>query len=222
MLWKQSTDADLADRVTRTADSLKSTGGRFGRLNQEHQINGTHVDAKLEGTGRDDRGKLTALELFFNEAALGMSEAAVMSPSDWGARNFANPLGQPFGECARVDEHDGLRVSLDLVDQRRENCRPHPSVRAAFGRWLIGVEIKVVVVVAVGVGLGVAVLGAVSVGVAWPLSAALARVVLLSRLAARQRRLTIDQRGFLGAGHVPLLRRRSACRSLGVWRCRRW
>ena len=49
--------------MTRTSDPLHKRGNRAGRPNLHHQVDVSDIDAQLERCRRDDRLKLSRLEL---------------------------------------------------------------------------------------------------------------------------------------------------------------
>ena len=56
---------DRADLVPRTADALDAGSNRRWSFNLNHEIDGSHVDAKLQRRRGDDRGKLASFESVF-------------------------------------------------------------------------------------------------------------------------------------------------------------
>jgi hypothetical protein len=136
--------ADRADLVARAADPLQTRGDRRWRLDLHDEVDRTHVDAELEAARRDDTGQVAALERLLRQRTLLTADAAMVGAGELRRRAFrgaglghqrrgrgvarerfprlplvgdlVEAVGQPFGEPARVGEHDRGAVLLDEVD----------------------------------------------------------------------------------------------------------
>ncbi|CAB5018790.1 unannotated protein [freshwater metagenome] len=138
--------ARLADLVTGASDALQTTRDRTRRFDLDDEIDQAHVDAELERTGGHDRLDLTRLELVLDDQATFARQRAVVRLDDLRQRpGFdTRPLGrelvelrrEPFGQAARVDEHDGGAVRLDEIEHHRVDRRPDAAQFRRPGRAL--------------------------------------------------------------------------------------
>ena len=81
-LGEDAARGDLAQRVAGAADPLQAAADRLRRLDLDHQVDGAHVDAQLQGRRRDEAGKLPGLEHLLDYQALFVGERAVVGSGD--------------------------------------------------------------------------------------------------------------------------------------------
>ena len=117
--------ADLAHAVAGAADSLQAAVDGAGRLDEDDEIHGAHVDAELEGAGGDDGLDLARLEHLLDLLALIPRHAAVVGADEVGlARLLDEPLGETLAQAAGVDEDDRGLVRVDELEQARVDGGP--------------------------------------------------------------------------------------------------
>ena len=144
----------LAETMAGPADPLQAAGHRLRRFDLDDQVDRPHVDPQLQGRGRDQAGDQPRLELLLDLGPLLMRKRAVMGPGQWQPRGFGRldrhllgrgavrrldlagllvevvqPLGEPFGSPAVVDEDDGRGVGPDLGQQLGIDRRPDRADR---------------------------------------------------------------------------------------------
>ena len=102
-----------ADLVPRPADALQPARHRRRRLDLDHQVDRTHVDAQLERRGRDDRGQPPGLERLLDLGALLLGHRAVVSTRDLGDRPGLGSAGRRPGL-----RHDLRRLQRPGLGQR--------------------------------------------------------------------------------------------------------
>ncbi len=86
----------LAEPVPGAADPLQAAGHRLRRLDLDHEVDGAHVDAELEGAGCHETGELARLEELLDEGALLVGEGAVVGSGDF---DVGVGGGGPRGSC---------------------------------------------------------------------------------------------------------------------------
>ena len=130
--------ARLADLVPGAADALQPAADRTRRLDLDHEVDRTHVDAELEAAGGHDRPQVTALEVVLDHDALLTGERAVVGADQLlaeapGLRVDADATllgqlvelgGEPLGLPAGVAEDDRRAVLEHLVEDPRVDARP--------------------------------------------------------------------------------------------------
>ena len=79
MLWEQLAATRFTHLMSGTANALQAAAHGARRLDLDHQIDGTHVDAKLEAAGGHDGAQQPALELIFDDHALFAGQRTVVS-----------------------------------------------------------------------------------------------------------------------------------------------
>ena len=133
----------LTDLMAGATDSLEPAGHGAGRLDLDHEVDGTHVDAQLEAARGNDGAEVAALELVLDDDALFASERSMMGLDQVAPRFaglgidmdvlFGGKLvelgGEPLGLPAGVAEHDRRAVGEDLLEDARVDRRP--DARAA-------------------------------------------------------------------------------------------
>ncbi len=120
---------DLADLMSRAADPLQAARDGAGRFDEQHQIDGAHVDAEFETRRRDDAANPSCLQRLLDLAPLLVRDAAVVREQDLFAREFVESLAESLAEAARVDEEDRRAVREHLLQQVRVDRGPEPERR---------------------------------------------------------------------------------------------
>src|SRR5205814_2670434 len=117
------------DLVSGTADTLESSRHACRALDLDDEIDRAHVDAELETRGRDNRRKPAGLEFLLDLEPLLAGDAAVMCADQVFAGELVEPMRQPLGEPATINEDDRALVGPDeLEDPRMDrgpDTRPH-------------------------------------------------------------------------------------------------
>ncbi len=121
----------LADLVSGTADSLEAAGDRGGALHLDHEVHGAHVDAQLQGAGRDERGETARLQLLLDRDALLPGDAAVMGAYQLFSGQLVEALGEPLRQAPAVDEDDGAAVGPDQLQDPGVDGRPDARLHLA-------------------------------------------------------------------------------------------
>ncbi len=106
MLGVDATLRHLAHLMSRATDALQTARHRAGRLDEQHQIDGAHVDAELETRSRDDSANPPRLQRLLDLAPLLVRDAAVVREQDLLARQFVESLAQPLAKPPRIHEQD--------------------------------------------------------------------------------------------------------------------
>src|SRR5215211_122185 len=83
-LWEDPAAGDLSHAVPGASDALEAGGHRLGRLHLNHEVDGAHVDAELEGAGGHEARQLAGLEEVLDDETLLAGERAVVGASDIG------------------------------------------------------------------------------------------------------------------------------------------
>jgi hypothetical protein len=76
--------------VTGPPDPLQGAGDAGRRLDLDHQVDRTHVDAELEAAGRHDAGEAAALEVVLDDRALLLRHRAVVGLGDHRSRRIVD------------------------------------------------------------------------------------------------------------------------------------
>ncbi len=121
--------ARLADLVTGAPDALDPARDRSRRLHQHDEIDGAHVDAELETRRGDDRAQPALFQLRLDLHALLARQRPVVRAYELLARELVETRGEPFGEAARVAEHDRGAVRADQLEDARVHVGPDALVR---------------------------------------------------------------------------------------------
>ena len=121
----------LAHRVARAPDSLDARCDAGRRLDLEHQIDSSHVDAELEGRGGDEPTQGAGFQLILDEQPLLTGDRTVMGPDQVFAGQLVDARSEALGEAPRVDEHDRRVVRLDELEQARVDGRPDAVLHCA-------------------------------------------------------------------------------------------
>ena len=121
--------ARLADLVPGPADALDATRDRTGRLDEHDEVDGAHVDAELEAGRGDDAAQPALLQLGLDLHALLARQRPVVRAHELLARELVEARREPFGEPARVAEHDRGAVRADQLEDARVHVRPDAAVR---------------------------------------------------------------------------------------------
>jgi hypothetical protein len=138
--------AHLPHAVAGPPDPLQAAGDGLGGLDLQHQVDGAHVDAELQGAGGDEAGQLPALQQLLDLRALLSREGAVVGAGDLEAgaaplgssllrgglilrRQLVQPQRHPLGRPAVVDEDDRGGVLAHLPEQLRVDGGPDGVAR---------------------------------------------------------------------------------------------
>jgi hypothetical protein len=140
--------ADRVDGVAGTADALQAAGDRRWRLDLDDQVDRAHVDAQLERAGGHQAAQRAGLERLLDRQALLAGDRAVVGADQrrpartvLSLGQLVEPLRQPLGQAAAVDENERRAVRPDQLQQarvdgrpdRRARLRPKDRARAAVG-----------------------------------------------------------------------------------------
>jgi hypothetical protein len=117
VLGEEDAFADGVHMVPGAADALHSAGDRGRSLNLDDEIDGSHVDAQLQGGGGAEGFDLAGLELLLDDGALMGGEGAVMGAGDRFAGEVVERAGKALGHLAAVDEEDGGVALADEFEQ---------------------------------------------------------------------------------------------------------
>ena len=156
VLGIEHTTGDLTDLVAGPADPLQSAGDARWRLDLDHQVDGTHVDAELEAARGHDRRQPSALQVVLDQSPLLLAHRAVVGLGDHGLgaparsalrhdlggialglrqrplgarrRDLVEPCGQSLRQATGVGEDDGRGVRLDQVDDALLDVGPDAAV----------------------------------------------------------------------------------------------
>ena len=110
-LGEDSPARDLAERVPGAPDPLQSPRDRLRRLDLDHEVDGTHVDAEFERRRRDQARDPACLQVLLDLRPLLASKRAVVRARDLeclssSRRQLVEPQREPLGQPAVVDEDD--------------------------------------------------------------------------------------------------------------------
>ena len=138
--------AGRTDLVTSTTDALEATGHARRALDLDDEVDGAHVDAKLERAGGDERGEAARLQFLLDLESLLAGDAAVMSAHELLARELVESLREPLAQAPAVREDDRALVAPDQLEDPRVDRRPdaRSQVRAdrrAAGLLLMGQDV---------------------------------------------------------------------------------
>nr|CRL53537.1 hypothetical protein CPGR_00816 [Mycolicibacterium fortuitum subsp. fortuitum DSM 46621 = ATCC 6841 = JCM 6387]CRL80076.1 hypothetical protein CPGR_03272 [Mycolicibacter nonchromogenicus] len=135
MLGEQHALGDLTDLVPRTADPLQATGHRRRRLDLDHQIDGSHVDAQFQAGSGDDGAQPAALEVIFDLGPLLLADRAVVCPGQQSRCAVGLPAGHELGRRTSAHlrivvqrELDAGPFGVDLVEPRGQPLGQPPGV----------------------------------------------------------------------------------------------
>ena len=117
------------DLVAGPTDPLEARRDRRGRLDLDDEVDGAHVDPELERARGDDRRQPAGLQVLLDREPLLPGDRAVMSPDELLAGQLVQALGEPFGQAARVAEHDRAVVAPDQVEDPGMDRRPDAGPR---------------------------------------------------------------------------------------------
>src|SRR5579859_2306312 len=95
-----------SDGVAGAADALHAAGDRGWRFDLDDEIDGTHVDAELEGRGGAEAFELAGFELLFDDQSLRRGQGPVVGANDILSCELVQRTGEAFGDLAAVDEED--------------------------------------------------------------------------------------------------------------------
>ncbi len=115
---------DGGEVVAGAADPLETARDGLRRLDLDDEVDGAHVDPKLERRRCDEARDLPALQQLLDLEPLLAGKGAVVSPRDLFLGQFVESQRQPLGQPAVVDEDDGRAVSLDELEEARIDRRP--------------------------------------------------------------------------------------------------
>ncbi len=101
--------------VVGPTDALEERGDRSGRADLAHELHRADVDPQLERGGGDQRLQLTRPEPRLHPQPAVLREAPVVGGDHVVAEPLAQLVGQPLGQPAGVDEHDGRAVAGDVL-----------------------------------------------------------------------------------------------------------
>ncbi len=124
-LGEDAAFGDLAEAVAGAADPLQAAGDRLRRLDLDDQVDGAHVDAQLEGGGRDEAGELPRLEHLLDQGALLVGERPMVGPRDLDRRRV--------GGC-RHDRRARSPVALAALRRWRVRSSAWRGARPRGGR----------------------------------------------------------------------------------------
>ena len=148
--------ARLADLVARPSDALQASAHGPRRLDLDHEIDGSHVDAELEAARGDDRPEVAALELVLDDDALLAGERTVVrldevlvAPAGLGVDSDAALLGElvelggeSLSQSAGVAEDDRRPVLEHLVEDARVHARPDRGDAGRFAGRVRGGRVR--------------------------------------------------------------------------------
>ncbi len=115
-------------------DALQTAGHRRRGLDLDHEIDGAHVDAELQGGRGHDRGQAAGLEVVLDLEALLAAERAVMRADQLLARELVEGRGHPLGQAPAVDEHERGAVGADQLQQAWMDGGPDRRARGRRAR----------------------------------------------------------------------------------------
>jgi hypothetical protein len=98
--------ANRIDRVTGAAYALHTAGNRRRGFNLNDEINGAHVDPKLQCGGSTQRFDLAGFQLLLDDGALVGGERAVVGARDRFACQIVERASETLGNLAAVDEEN--------------------------------------------------------------------------------------------------------------------
>jgi hypothetical protein len=96
----------------------------FGRLDLQHEVDGAHVDAELQGRRRHQARQLAGLQLVLDHEPLLARQRPVVRPRDLLLGQLVQPQREPLRAAAVVDEHDRRAVLADQLQDLRVDRGP--------------------------------------------------------------------------------------------------
>src|SRR6266851_9996091 len=102
-----------------TSDTLDARGDAWGRLDLQHEVDRSHVDAKLERRRRDQAFDGPRFEPILDEHALLTRDRSVMREYELLTRELVDSGGDSLGQPPRVDEDDRRAVLADHLQDAR-------------------------------------------------------------------------------------------------------
>ena len=115
---------DISHRMAGAANPLNAGRHARWRLDLKHEVDGAHIDAQLQGGGRNQPAQRAGLELILDEQPLLAGNRAVVSSNEVFVRQLIDSCSQSLGQPPRVDEDDGRAVLLDELQQPWIDRRP--------------------------------------------------------------------------------------------------
>ena len=106
------------------ADALDARGDAGRRLDLQHQVDRTHIDAKLERGRGDEPTQASRLELVLDHESLLARDRSVVGADELLFRQVVDPRRDALGQPARVDENDRRPMLADELQQARIDRRP--------------------------------------------------------------------------------------------------
>ena len=116
--------ADGAHVMTAPSDSLQPAGDRRRRFDLHDEVDRAHVDAELEGRGRNECRQPPFLERLLDLEALGMGNRSVVRARQHLARQLVQRARQPLGQPAVVDEDQRGAAAPNELEQPGMNGGP--------------------------------------------------------------------------------------------------
>ena len=116
MFGEDLAPADIAHVVAGAANPLQATTDGTGRLNLHHQIDRTHIDAKLQRAGGDQPLQFAPLELILDDQPLLPTDRPMMRPHKW---ELCVIIGAPCQRKGGACVARGIRIA-----RRRRRRRP--------------------------------------------------------------------------------------------------
>ena len=101
--------------VVGPADPLEERGDRARRADLAHELHRADVDPQLERRGGHQRLQLAGPESPLDPQPAVLRQAPVVGGDHVVAEPLAQLVGQPLGQPAGVDEHDGGAVAVDVL-----------------------------------------------------------------------------------------------------------
>ena len=130
VLGEEPTHGHPADLVVRAADALQERANRPRRAELADELDGSHVDAELEGRRRDERAEVAGAQARLHVAAPCRGQAAVVRGDDerrvvdtqlvW-REALGELVGHALGHPARVDEDERRAMLEDVLGDPVEN-----------------------------------------------------------------------------------------------------
>ena len=126
------------------SDPLQAAGDAGGRLDLDHEVDVTHVDAEFEAAGGDDRRQQSGLQVLLDDRPLLVAHRSVVRPGDGhriAARlnralggDLVDLRGDALGQSSAVGEDEGGPMLLDQVDEFGVDVRPDRCAGHRAGR----------------------------------------------------------------------------------------
>lgn len=119
------TSPELTAPTTRAPDPLQRARRRRRRGHLDDAVHRTHVDAELQGTGRDDAAQLAGFQRRLDLGALLLADRAVVRPGDDQRRATSGTrLRHDLRRRARGDRRERRRVVLLGPQLVQPCCQP--------------------------------------------------------------------------------------------------